>query len=134
MGAIEKPIIFYDGECGFCDRTVQWVLRKDKDHLFRFAALQGETALQMIGSPLGDPSSWSIILLDDSGKADRSTAVLKIAQKLRYGFGLPGVLLLIPQFLRDGVYKAIAKVRYRIFGKVSMCQLPPPEVRAMFLP
>lgn len=134
METVEHPIIFYDGECGFCDRTVKWVMARDKDHQFRFAALQGATAERLIGAPVGDPSTWSIILLDANGQSDRSTAALKIAKQVHYAGFLPALCLWIPRPVRDLVYKVIAKIRYRIFGKVTMCPIPSPETRALFLP
>lgn len=134
MEASDHPIIFYDGDCGFCDRTVKWVLAKDKERLFRFAALQGETAEKLIGTPKGDPSNWSIILLDETGESDRSTAVLRIVSRVRFAGFLPRLCLAIPRPIRDLAYKIIAKVRYRIFGKVKMCSIPSPETRQLFLP
>ena len=43
------------------------------------------------------------------------------------------VLLLVPAFLRNGVYDLIAHNRYRLFGKKESCMLPTPETRSRFL-
>lgn len=128
------PIVFYDGDCGFCDRFVQWTLRHDRKQVFRYAPLQGSTALEMIGPPEGDPSGWSVQLIDEDGQWERSAAALRIARRIGWGFGLPQLGLWVPGFIRDGVYRLIAKVRYRIFGKVTSCRLLSPEARLLFLP
>ena len=44
-----KPILFFDGVCGLCNRFVDFMLRVDSQDLFRYAPLQGETARRMLG-------------------------------------------------------------------------------------
>ena len=43
-GASAGPVLFFDGVCGLCDRTVTWLFEHDRRHVLRFAPLQGETA------------------------------------------------------------------------------------------
>ena len=128
------PIVFYDAECGLCDHSIQWVIAHDQEKIFHFAPLQGDTALSLIGSLHGQSSDWTIVYLDEDGRYDRSTAVLKIAQRLKWGRGLPNLFLAIPATVRDIFYRFVAKIRYRVFGKIEACQLPAPSVRARFLP
>ena len=40
---------------------------------------------------------------------------------------------LVPVALADAVYDAVAKRRYRTFGKLESCPIPPPEWRARFI-
>lgn len=134
VGLGEGPIVFYDGECGFCARSVGWVLRHDRNHVFRFAPLQGSTAERLIGRAEGTPDTWSMILYDDEGRFDRSTAALRILRRVGWGGFLPALGLAIPKFLRDPFYRLIAKVRYRIWGKVNACSIPTEEQRQQFLP
>ena len=130
----EGPIVFYDGDCGLCARTVQGVLRHDKNGVFRFAPLQGETAAKLIGQPQGKPDAWTLVLLDESGLYDRSTGVLKILKRVKWGGLLPSLGLWIPRFVRDGVYRFVAKIRYRVWGKANSCALPTKAAMARFLP
>jgi predicted DCC family thiol-disulfide oxidoreductase YuxK len=130
----EAPIVFYDGVCGVCNWFVQWVIKRDPAGIFRFAPIQGETAGQMLGPIDENPQAWSIWLIDESGRTEASTAVLRIVRRLKWGFGLPALALAFPRALRDAVYRAFAKNRYRVFGKVDACAIPTPAVRARLLP
>ncbi|HLK16196.1 MAG TPA: DCC1-like thiol-disulfide oxidoreductase family protein [Fimbriimonadaceae bacterium] len=130
----EGPIVFYDGDCGLCARSVQFVLKRDKESRFRFAPLQGATAERLIGPPQGKPEAWTFTLLDESGVYDRSTGALKILQHLKWGAFLPALGLLIPRPLRDLVYRGIARVRYRIWGRANSCLLPTKAQMSRFMP
>jgi predicted DCC family thiol-disulfide oxidoreductase YuxK len=43
-------------------------------------------------------------------------------------------LIIIPKFIREPMYKWIAKNRYKWFGKREECMIPTPDVKARFLP
>ena len=55
-----NPIILYDGVCGLCNRLVQFVLKHDSRDYFRFAALQSDFAIRVLGrhgaAPLSNKS------------------------------------------------------------------------------
>tara|TARA_A100001037_G_C14752389_1_gene458141 strand:- start:25 stop:471 length:447 start_codon:yes stop_codon:yes gene_type:complete len=134
----KHPIVFFDGVCNLCNRSVDFVLRVDRRRVFRFASLQGETArLAESRLPVREPDagSWSMVLLDDSGCYERSEAALRVMKKLGGGAGFLGCLgLCVPKFLRDGVYRIIARKRYDWFGRKESCRLPSLEEQAVFLP
>ena len=132
--AAEGPVVFYDGDCGLCDRSVKALIRLDKAHKLRYSTLQGETATKLMGEPQGPSEGWAIKLLDAQGLHDGSTAALRSAAHAG-GIGkLGAALLIVPRFIRDGVYRWVAKNRYRWFGKVDACMLPSPALRQRFLP
>ena len=132
--ATEGPIVLYDGVCGLCDRSVQLILRNDRRGRFRFAALQSEAGralLQKFGLP---PEALDSVVLVEGGRAWRkSRAALHIARRMDAPWPLLWPLMIVPRPLADLVYGLIAKNRYRIFGKLDTCMIPPPEVRARFL-
>ena len=130
----QGPVVFYDGDCGLCDRSVKALIRMDKRGRLRYATLQGETATGLMGEPQGPSEGWAIKLLDERGLHDGSTAALR-AMAAAGGIGALGkVLLLVPRYIRDGVYKWIARNRYRWFGTVDACLLPSKALRQQFLP
>jgi predicted DCC family thiol-disulfide oxidoreductase YuxK len=131
---VEHPIVFYDGDCGLCDRFVRWMLRRDRRHRYRFAPLQGDTARRMIRVEPGDPGLWSVVLVDHAGEHRRSTATLRAVAGLGGVWRAAGWLLLVPAALRDPVYRLVARHRYRWFGRAPACALPGPEERGRFLP
>lgn len=130
----EGPIVLYDGVCGLCDRSVQLILRNDRRGRFRFAALQsdaGRTLLERFGLP---PEALDSVVLVEGGKAWlKSRAALRIAREMDAPWPLLWPLAIIPRPVADFLYGLVAKNRYRIFGKLDACMIPPPEVRARFL-
>ena len=129
------PIVFYDGDCGLCDRFVRWMLRRDRrERRYRFAPLQGETAHRMIHVESGDPGEWSVVLVDHAGEHRRSTAALRAIAGLGGVWRGAGLLLLVPAALRDGVYRAVARHRYRWFGRAPACAAPSTDEGVRFLP
>jgi len=130
----DGPIVFYDGECGLCDRSVQALIRWDRAHRLRYATLQGETARRLLGEPEGEVGSWSIRFLDEGRLYDRSDAALRAAIRAG-GWGKLGRLgFVAPRFVRDAAYRWIAKNRRRWFGGAEACMLPTLALRQRFLP
>ncbi len=129
----DGPMLFFDGHCHLCQRSVQWVLRHDRRGRLRFAPLQAESVQDLLATapaPLPD----SLILYDEEGIHFRSEAVLRLLTHL----GGPWSLLaragrLIPRGLRDRLYDLVATHRYQWFGKSSTCWIPRPEWESRFL-
>lgn len=130
----DGPIVLYDGVCGLCDRSVQLILRNDRRGRFRFAPLQSEPGAALLekhGLPAGALDS---IVLVQGGRAWRkSAAALRIARRMDAPWPLLWPLLIVPRPVADLFYDLVAKNRYRIFGTLDACMVPPPEVRARFL-
>lgn len=127
-------ILLYDGVCGLCDRSVQFILARDPGGSMRFATLQGplgQAALARLPALAGVDS---VVLLHAGGAWVRSTAVLEVARYLGGAWALLGVLgYVLPRRLRDWLYDRVARNRYRTFGKFDACPIPAPDARARFL-
>jgi len=132
--------VLYDGVCGLCNGYVAFILRRDRRRRFRFAALQGafgQQALARHGMRVeGEPSS--IVLLEapqtPSERARvRSDAVLAVLADLGGAWVLVSLLRVVPRALRDVVYTFVARIRYRIFGRLAACPLPSPADRDRFM-
>jgi predicted DCC family thiol-disulfide oxidoreductase YuxK len=138
MNNSAHPVVFFDGVCNLCNRTVQFIIRHDKKGVFRFASLQskaGEEAKVRAEkqSESGSRKIDSIILFYKGSYYTKSSAALKIGMLLG-GIGwllVPGYIF--PSFIRDAVYDVIAKRRYQWFGKRDECMIPTPELKARFL-
>jgi predicted DCC family thiol-disulfide oxidoreductase YuxK len=133
----EPDIVFFDGECGLCHRTVRWLLAEDVDGQgFRFAPLQGETiAVHLPAQRIAELPDSVVVLRPDGVLLDRSDAIVHILSGLG---GLPAAmgrgLLLVPRPLRNLGYDAIARVRKRVFREPSgLCPMLPPELGSRFL-
>ena len=133
-GQPQKPVIFFDGVCGMCNAFVDLMLRADHKHIFLFAPLQGSTALAML-PPLGnDAREWSMIYVDEAGVHNQSNASLEVYRRLGGIWGMLGLLRFVPRWLRNPVYRLIARNRYRWFGKKDACRIPSKEEQLRFLP
>lgn len=128
-----RVILFYDGQCGLCQKSVQFVLRRQPQGSILFAPLQGTTAAEML--PLADREQLDSMVVAKNGQLFRhSTAALAIAQELGGFWKMLGHLgSIIPRPLRDLIYRAISRNRYRMFGQADACRLPQPGERERFL-
>ena len=99
-----------------------------------FASLQSETGKKLLSAhSLPESDLKSFILIGDKGVYTRSSAALRVARQLNGIFPAMYVFMLVPPFIRDGVYNIIARNRYKWFGKKDECLVPTPELRARFL-
>ena len=128
------PIIFFDGVCGLCNRLVNMVLRLDKKQSIYFATLQGETAREMLPPLPEDPREWSMVYWDGDVMHLESDATFTLYRELGGMLGALAVFRWIPRFVRNPVYRLVARMRYRWFGKEESCRVPTEEEQARFLP
>jgi predicted DCC family thiol-disulfide oxidoreductase YuxK len=127
-------VVLFDGTCAFCEGAVTFIARRDPAGYFRFGASQtpeGQALLKRYG--LGAEQARSIVLIEDGQVYLRSTASLRIAQRLAPPWSLLGAALVVPRPLRDAVYRLVAAVRHRIAGRSNACEIPPPEIRSRLI-
>ncbi|MEX2243667.1 MAG: DCC1-like thiol-disulfide oxidoreductase family protein [Fimbriimonadaceae bacterium] len=134
MDENDRPVIFFDGHCGLCNRSVDAVLRRDKGHVFRFAPLQGETAGAIFTDMTEEERMNSFLLKDEDGVHDRSTAALRVSRRLGGLASLLYALIIVPRPVRDWVYGLVARHRYKIWGRSDSCRIPTADERPYFLP
>jgi predicted DCC family thiol-disulfide oxidoreductase YuxK len=126
--------VFFDGVCNLCNRSVNFLISKDKKEVLKFAFLQSDYAQNIIPKALLNRENLDTIIVYSDGQFyDRSNAVLKLCKILGGGFYVFLIGYLIPRFIRDGLYRFIANNRYRWFGKQSQCRVPSPELKDRFL-
>jgi predicted DCC family thiol-disulfide oxidoreductase YuxK len=129
-----QPVIFFDGVCNLCNAAVQFIIKHDRAAVFKLAALQSAAATRLlVNLPANEAAADSILLLENGKLYTRSTAALRIAKRLTGGWKLLYVLIFVPRFIRDAVYKLVARNRYRIWGKQDNCMVPTPDVQERFL-
>lgn len=126
-------IILFDGNCNFCDLSVQFILKRDKKEAFHFAALRSETGRKLRDQLAISDDKDSLIFVHDDHYYDASSAALRICKDLRGLWKLFYFFLIIPKPLRDFAYHLIAKNRYLLFGYKTKCNLPPAHIRKRFL-
>ena len=135
-----RHVVLYDGDCGFCHASVQWLLRLDSRGGFAYAALQGETAERLRTAHPELPHDLdSVVLVESFGRPAervwwRSHAVFRICSLLGGVYALPGLLRFLPRRLTDYLYNQLARVRHRLMPAPESCQLPSEAQAARFLP
>lgn len=126
-----KTIVFYDGDCGFCNSSVQFLLKKKKTEIY-FIALQSDLAKETLSTYSIQIDLNTIYVLENNKVFDRSTAALILCKKLRGAYPVLFYIgFIFPKFFRDWVYDLIAKRRHKI--KKGFCVLPNEKEKDYFL-
>ena len=131
---VNKKIVLFDGVCNLCSNSVQFILKKDKNNQFLFGSLQGKAGqeyLRKFNLPANTFNSF--MLVEDQKLYTRSAAALRMLKHLGGGWSLLYAFIIVPKFIRDGIYNWIAKKRYKWFGKKDACWIPTPALKAKFL-
>ena len=129
-----KSIILFDGVCNLCNASVNFVIKHDKKAQFLFASFQSDAAKEiMLHFNLKNLNLDSIVLIEGGKIYEKSTAILRIIRLLDGGFKLLYFFRVIPKSIRDWLYNAIAKNRYRLFGKRESCVIPSLDLKNRFL-
>ncbi|MEE2972054.1 MAG: DCC1-like thiol-disulfide oxidoreductase family protein [Planctomycetota bacterium] len=128
---LPTPVLFFDGECGLCHRSVAWFQRHDRHRVLRYAPLQGATYASL---PEPGPTDLSsMVLVDERGLWIESDGVLAGLRAIGGGWrAAASIGRIIPRFLRDAAYRFVARRRIGWFGAADVCDLP--GDRARFLP
>ncbi len=127
-------IILFDGVCNFCNFWVNFIIDRDKDDIFKFAALQSEAGQKLLQEFKLNVSDFdTFVLIVNDKHFTKSTAALKISKNLRSVVKLLYPLIILPGPIRDFLYDLIAKNRYKFFGKRDICRIPSENEKKKFL-
>lgn len=134
MKLIEMEIVFYDGECGFCSSSVQFILNHERDQTLHFCPLQSGYAKDLM-SQQGIEINLDTIYVLSEGKVFSKSKAIQVASahcKAPYSW-ISSIIAVTPKIIADTAYTFFAKNRYHIQGKVAQCLLPTPDQRRRFL-
>ena len=131
-----KKLILFDGVCNLCNGAINFVIKRDRNDVFRYASLQSDLGKKLLAERDISPEAIDSIVLIEPGVAYyvKSDAATEIAGHL--GWPWKGIRLfnyIIPGSIRDSLYDLIARNRYRWFGRKDQCMVPTPSLRAKFL-
>jgi len=131
---VQAAVIVFDGVCALCSRWVRFLLRFDRAGRYRFAAMQGAHGRQLLAAHGLDPDDPMSFLLLDGGRAwTDSDAIVQVLRGLGGPWRLLAAIRVLPRAWRDVAYRALARNRYRWFGRHDACFLPTPEQAWRFL-
>jgi len=126
-------LVLFDGECNFCNRSIQFILDHEVNRSIRFAASRsrpGQAAL--CGCGLGCQPG-SIVVIEDGRCFTKSSATIQLARHLRKPWNLLALMVMIPTPVRDLAYDFIAANRHRISRRLPQCRVGAPGDVARFL-
>ena len=128
-----EPIVLFDGYCNLCNRGVRFILKKERNSNLHFASLQSEVGKRILFE-FNYPNNYqdSVLFLESGILYSESNAALRIAKNLKSPWSWLQVLWVIPAFLRNGLYRFIAKRRFHWFGRSQSCWVMTPEWKARF--
>lgn len=128
-----KYVVFFDGYCGLCNRSVDFLIQKDTQRKFQYSPLQGEY-IKTLDVNIDLKNLKTLYVYDGQRLLSKTKAWRTLADELGGVWGmLATISRVIPIFILDFVYDLIAKSRYRIFGERSSCRMPTPEERDLFI-
>lgn len=125
-------IVLFDGDCTFCNRSVQFIFKRDPKAFFQFAPLNSTIGTKLKQKHHIPSDIDSLILIENNRWYAKSTAALRISKQLNGFWKCAFLLIIIPKPVRDFIYDLIAKNRNRLFQNKA-CPLPSPELRKRFL-
>jgi predicted DCC family thiol-disulfide oxidoreductase YuxK len=136
-----RLLVLFDGQCGLCNRSVRWFLRRDRNDQLRFTPSSSPAGADAMAKHGLDPAITpsSVMVVEATGTpAERlvthSDAVLVLLARLPAPWpALAALGRLIPRGLRNLAYRAVARWRYSIWGRLDACPIPTAEERRRFL-
>lgn len=125
-------VIFFDGYCGLCNGFVDFVMKIDKNGVFKFSPLQSEFAKAHL-KPEDIQQLKSVVVLIEDRTFRKAPAVMEVFRELGGGWKALSTLGVLPSGILNLGYDLVAENRYRLFGKRETCRLPTPEERTRFI-
>lgn len=126
--------VLFDGFCNLCSWSVQFIIKRDPKDYFRFASLQSEIAIEILGTfSISESFDKSVVLIENQKIYFKSDAALRIARRLNKYWKYLYYLIYFPRFIRNFVYDLIAKNRFRWFGRKESCFIPEENLIGKFL-
>lgn len=129
---MDQVIVLYDGDCLFCNSSVQFILKRDTRAVFQFASLQGKTGESLRAEGQIPATMDSLCLLLNGKSYIKSAAVLLICKQLGGLYTFLYLFVIIPRPIRDAIYSLFAKYRHKVSGKIA-CRLLTQEEKTRFL-
>ncbi|WP_333852139.1 thiol-disulfide oxidoreductase DCC family protein [Epilithonimonas sp.] len=129
----DKFIVFYDGECGFCNHWVQWILERDKKDKFLFSSLQSEFGQKFLNERNLPNEVFDTLYLwkPESFYLSKYQAILRIASELGGVYSLSNVGKILPDFIGNQFYNLVSRNRKKLAE--NQCFLPNVEQRKKFI-
>jgi predicted DCC family thiol-disulfide oxidoreductase YuxK len=134
-----RPVLLFDGVCVFCNRTVQFLIRHDRDAILRFVPLESPLGQDLLARFNAQQGPEGVILITNTltpsaHLSRRTEAFSDTLRLLPPPWNILGrAIRLTPRPLREWAYTLFARHRYRLFGRHPTCPIPTPTQRPKIL-
>lgn len=134
-----QHLVLYDGVCGLCNRLVRFILARDRQELFHFATIQGDFGRALLSRHGRNPSDLDAAYVVLDYRSSTSTlisgarAAVFVLTALGGWWRVPALVGWLPDGLLDWGYSAVARNRYRLFGRAERCRMPGTSHRGRFI-
>ena len=119
----EQKIVFYDGDCGFCNRSVAFVLKNDKTNSIQFASIQSGFSKDLfLKKGWQSPDLSTFYFLEKEVLHEKSTAAIKVSKYFSFPYSILQAIIIVPKFIRNYGYDFIAKRRNNL--SKGYCVIP----------
>ena len=108
---MNESIVFFDGPCTLCQKSVQWLVRNEKSQSLKFAPLGGVTAQKLLSPALRKQPYQGLVFYHNQTSYTGSKAIVALAKFIN-----PPWSFLMRQCPHWG-YQLVAKNRTRIFSQ-----------------
>ena len=122
-------IAVMDGECALCSWGARAIARLDKAETFRICPVNSTTGTALVrhyGLDPEDPETW--LFIEDGQAWSGMEAIIRIGERLGGAGRLASLMRVLPRAMREWIYRAIARNRYR-FGQSDICATPDEKLR-----
>jgi len=127
-------IILFDGVCNFCNATINFILERDKEGLFRFAPQQSEKGREILEQQGRAESDLNaLVFIDENELLEGMDAVIGISRYMKGYSAISRLLRFLPRKVTHAAYALVARNRYSWFGKREVCRMPDPGEQHRFL-
>ena len=140
----DKLLVLYDGECGFCNLSIRWLLRRDRQDRLRFTPSTSPSVQELLSRhgfqfPGEEQGPGTILVFRNLGtpveellvRSNAFLACLRVLPQPWPAFAIG--LRVFPRPFREICYRFIARHRYRIWGRYASCPVPTAQERVHFL-
>lgn len=125
-------VVLYDGDCGFCNRSVAFILKHEKSSTIHFAPIQSNQTKELFEKNKWEsPNLSTFYFIQNGEKLERSAAAFEVLKYLKSPYSWLRVFRFIPRKITDWAYDQVAKRRQRI--SKGFCVMPTSEQRERFV-
>ena len=124
--------VLYDGDCGFCNRSVAFILKNEKSPFIHFAPIQSSQTKELFKRNNWEaPNLSTFYFIQDGDKFERSSAAFEVLKYLKAPYRWLRIFRFVPRRITNWAYDQVAKRRQRI--SKGFCVMPTPEQRSRFI-